>query len=149
NGDNHIDVFLWADAPVGTWTTRLHGESVAVGRYHAWIERDDPAFQSRFTPECAVPATTTGTICNGCKTIAVAAYDAREVSHPIVSFSSEGPTRDGRRKPDISAPGAGIRAARSSRPRPVYREMDGVTVKSGTSMANPHVAGAVALMFEA
>src|SRR5262249_37263409 len=148
NGLNHIDLFLWPDSMIGTWTVRLYGERIVDGRFHAWIEREEAGSQSRFTPGCATPVTTTGTICNGLRTIAVGAYDARVPSHPIVPFSSSGPTRDLRPKPDISAPGAGIRSARSSRPKIGYREMNGQTVKSGTSMASPHVAGTAALMFQ-
>ncbi|MCX6356093.1 MAG: S8 family serine peptidase [Candidatus Aureabacteria bacterium] len=62
----------------------------------------------------------------------------------IASFSSRGPvTVDGsnRRKPDISAPGTNIR---SSVPGSGYEGG-----WSGTSMAGPHVAGAVALLWSA
>ena len=61
----------------------------------------------------------------------------------IAGSSSRGPvTIDGsnRRKPDVSAPGVGIR---SSYPGGGYTNM------SGTSMAGPHVAGAVALLISA
>jgi hypothetical protein len=28
--------------PAGRWTVRLRGREVRDGRYHGWIERDDP-----------------------------------------------------------------------------------------------------------
>ncbi len=149
NGDNQINVFLWPDALVGTWLVRLVGAEVSDGTYHAWIERGLPTTQSRFTIESATPTHTIGSICNGRNTIAVGAYDARLIVPSIVPFSSAGPSRDGRLKPDISAPGAGIRAARSSLPSPNGRQMHALTIKSGTSMAAPHVTGTCALMFEA
>lgn len=68
---------------------------------------------------------------------AVGAYD---VSNQIAFFSSLGPTVDGLTKPNIAAPGVDVR---SSVPG------DGYDVFSGTSMATPHLAGTVALMWSA
>ncbi len=65
-------------------------------------------------------------------------------------FSSLGPTRDGRQKPDIAAPGAWICSVLSSDSAyGLYLlNPDGVHVMNlGTSMAAPHVAGVIALMF--
>jgi subtilisin family serine protease len=149
NGDNNIDIFLWPDAALGTWAVRLHAVRVADGRFHAWIERDDPVHQSRFMAGQSSPFGTTGTLANGVATIAVGAFDARRPSQPLAPFSSAGPTRDLRSKPDVSAPGVGIWAAKSSRNEPTGRDLRGLTVKSGTSMAAPWVSGVVARMLQA
>ncbi len=65
-------------------------------------------------------------------------------------FSSKGPTGDGRRKPDLVAPGEQITSAAAGRMRaavslPAGQEDAAVYVQdSGTSMAAPHVSGVVA-----
>jgi minor extracellular serine protease Vpr len=67
------------------------------------------------------------------------------------AWSSVGPTRDGRLKPDIAAPGQGISSCLSSAADTVgqYSSINPGQkhwVMSGTSMAAPHVTGAVALL---
>jgi phosphatidylserine/phosphatidylglycerophosphate/cardiolipin synthase-like enzyme len=149
NLDNHIDIFLHPGAPTGQWEVVLRASDVVDGRYHAWIERDAacPRCQTHFLHEDANPSSTTGTICNGLRTMAVGAYNPHHADEPIASFSSVGPTRDGRLKPDLCAPGVGILAARSAT-RHADAPSPRLTRMSGTSMAAPHVTGTVALMFE-
>ncbi len=70
----------------------------------------------------------------------VGSYDNTKTNKPLSFFSSSGPTRDGRQKPDLIAPGHHIWAAASRTGTQVVR-------MSGTSMAAPVVTGAIALIF--
>lgn len=87
---------------------------------------------------------------SGCSTVVdpPALYDsatsvgATDGADGIAAFSSRGPvTADGsgRLKPDLVAPGVGIRSA----------ALDGFVAASGTSAATPHVGGAVVLLWSA
>lgn len=71
-----------------------------------------------------------------------AGADVGEGGYFLASFSSRGPTADGRIKPDIVSPGYHITA-------PKANSGDGYVEYSGTSMATPFTAGVVALMLEA
>ncbi len=132
NHDNMIGAFLMSGMPGGRYTLRLTGTVVTNGKFHAWIERDN-SFQSSF-PTPNDNTYTIGSISCGKKVIAVGSYDANAASKPLSYFSSAGPTRDGRKKPEISVPGHNVWAASS-------QTKSGVTRMSGTSMAAPGVAG--------
>lgn len=160
NGLNYIACYLsplFSDDGVigvkaGTWTVRLHGSDVRDGFFHAWIERDDPrrfrhaevvkglALPSYFADSTAVDDSTVSSLATGPSVIGVANLDLEnEAVHPT---SSQGPTRDGRPKPEIAAPGTDIVAASGfNTPGRQWASM------TGTSMASPYVAGVAALMF--
>jgi subtilisin family serine protease len=137
NHDNTIGIFLSPAAVAGVWTVRLHNSTPVATSFHAWIERDDGG-QSTFAPPND-NTHTLGSISCGHETIVVGSYDAHVAGAPLSFFSSAGPTRDNRQKPDISAPGHNVIAAAST-------TITGTTRMSGTSMASPMVTGTVALL---
>ena len=71
---------------------------------------------------------------------------ATDLGDGVAIFSARGPVlRDGsnRIKPDIMAPGVGVRSSSPSLSANLY------TVFGGASAASPHVAGAIALLWSA
>jgi len=73
----------------------------------------------------------------------------REMPHTygVSYFSSRGPTGDGRLKPDLLAPGERIISCAAGRERNRYAALSPEVLyceQSGTSMAAPHVSGAIA-----
>jgi subtilisin family serine protease len=117
--------------------------------FHAWIHSDDPS-QSQFAPADQDPRCTLSGWATGERTIVVGAYDGLSTVRSPAPFTSAGPTRDGRPKPELSAPGVGVEAALSKGDRPLpggWRTASRAPV-SGTSIAAPHVAGAIALLYQ-
>jgi subtilisin family serine protease len=140
NSDNQIDILLNRTLPSGVWQVVLRNVGGQPARFHSWIERDDRG-QGSFAAQDDDRTHTLGSISCGQQTMVVGSYDARVPGKDISFFSSAGPTRDGRQKPEVSAPGHEIIAARS--------RTQGTTRMSGTSMAAPHVTGLAALLLQA
>jgi hypothetical protein len=158
NGCNYLAIYLspllrepsTVGVTAGQWIVRLVGLDVRDGRYECWIERDDPrrvgrigereawVFPSFFSEHSFVDRSTVSSLACGQRIVSVANLD--EQKRRIHITSSQGPTRDGREKPDIAAPGVQIVAAKG------FAEGDAWVGMTGTSMASPHVTGLTGLM---
>ncbi|MFH7015624.1 S8 family serine peptidase [Flavobacterium sp. FlaQc-47] len=143
---NQINILINGKLNSKFWTIELIGKTVKNGRYHCYIERDDGG-QSIFLPAIANKTHTTNSICNSKYSIVVGAYNQTDETKSILSFSSSGPTADGRMKPELVAPGFKIKSSCSSSSRE-NRAANKLTSKSGSSMAAPYVASLVIRMLE-
>jgi subtilisin family serine protease len=147
------------------WRIRITCTRATVGRLDGWFANSGFAeFRSHPLVE---ESRTVGLPATGDGSIAVASHvsrnawqsdsgnqlDARVVLGRSSPFSSIGPSRDGRQKPDISAPGQYVTAALGDQSESA---LDGDRALSasrlltieGTSMAAPVVTGVIALMLQ-
>jgi len=155
NGHNYIAIYLTpfigrevvVGVTAGTWLVRLEGTEIRDGRFHGWIERDDPIaidseryfWPSYFSARSNVDAYSVSSLACGQRIVSVANLD--EAGRRINISSSQGPTRDGRFKPDVAACGTEVSAANG------FGRTDEPWISmTGTSMASPFVAGVVGLM---
>ncbi len=76
--------------------------------------------------------------------VCVGATEGGSSANDMASFSSHGPTPDGRLKPDVTMPGSSIMSAANDGSPSTFNCSE--TSMSGTSMATPGVAGAAALV---
>jgi len=99
-------------------------------------------FPSFFGETSNIDSHSISSLACGHRVIAVSNLD--DARQRVNASSSQGPTRDGRYKPEIAAPGTEIVAANGfSHPDEPWVAM------TGTSMASPYVAGVVGLMLSA
>jgi len=157
NGDNEAFIRLSDLAAGADWEIMI-GDDGGGGRFDMWITAGDAAIAGG---DSMMTIDEPG---NADRVITVGSYNTK-ATWPSLSgtqdytgvyplgalseFSSRGPTRDGRTKPDICAPGAWICAALSENGlwQSYLVHPDGVhTMELGTSMASPHVSGTVAIM---
>lgn len=162
NGANYIAIYLSPNFQpgeirgirAGVWRVRLVGEEIRNGRFHCWIERDDPhefgihegkrifRFPSFFSETSNIDSHSISSLACGRATVAVSNYDA--ATNRMNITSSQGPTRDNRYKPDIAGPGTDIVAANG-----FADDAEDWVSMTGTSMASPYVAGVIGLMLTA
>jgi subtilisin family serine protease len=156
NGDtsDHVDIISMSLGAFGTPdddASQAVDNATAVGVTSAIAAGNNGP--SNYTVQSPGVAATAITVAAACKPDQIG-VDAR-CTQPIASFSSRGPvlTSQGTdlHKPDISAPGVMICAARwgtSFGGEPTCLDNNHVRI-SGTSMATPHVAGAIAILKQA
>lgn len=148
NGATLISLFFSSGS--GTANVQLaRTRNGGTGRVDGYIDLVDGTFNS---------GDESGTItepANADNVIAVGSFNTKTGGNAgavgaISSFSSLGPTRDGRIKPDVAAPGSLIASARSQEKvfEPIEIVDDNHVIMQGTSMASPHVAGIAALVWE-
>jgi subtilisin family serine protease len=167
NGDHNFVVVLEESdgrrITPGVWKLMLRGVQVTNGRADIWsmTNMEEQVF---FTGKSVKDTMKIGSPGASKSAITVASYNTRvkwkdmsgvqrdvEMEPDTISdFSSEGPMRDERRKPDLTAPGAMIVSACSadSSVNPAYAISSAWRVMAGTSMATPFITGVVALLLE-
>ncbi|MEM8796062.1 MAG: S8 family serine peptidase, partial [Pseudomonadota bacterium] len=122
----------------GLWTLEVIGRNVQTetGMVNVWVERNSQRAVKFEVEDVRMTLSVPGTA----QTVITVGATDTGTPWRLNDSSSFGPTRTGGKKPDLCAPGFQIKAARAARNDP-----DAAIAKTGTSMAAPHVTGAIAL----
>ena len=157
NGDNEVLISLSSLMTYTAWSITV-SDAGGGGRFDGWIISNRGKILGGDSNE------TIDEPGNAERVITVGAFNTKAIwpslsgeqdfsdDYPIGDlsvFSSRGPTRDGRQKPELTAPGTWICSSLSVNSSSVRYQThpDGVhTMSLGTSMAAPHVSGVIALM---
>jgi subtilisin family serine protease len=186
NGDRETVAVLSSTTALaeGSWSLMLSGTLIppgATASFDLWSVADDPLKAAAFT-SAADPSKTLAVPATATEAIAVVSYVTKlqwnslrgireyrdEVFGALDSFTSRGPRRTcsfsaacpATPKPELAAPGVGVKSSLSSRIDEALYEtaisiIDDMTdpdrvhfILRGASMAAPHVAGAAALLLQ-
>ncbi len=170
NGDEaYLEVNSTASLPAKGWSVTLKADQInAQGWWDAWTDTITCSYPGSFflpgngydidsSDTVGIPGTARFVVTVGAyisktswKGMNGQTYGRKDIAEGgIAPFSSLGPTRDGRIKPDVVAPGYAIASARSSAIPSTDSDPDQFhRILAGTSMATPHVAGTIALMLQ-
>jgi subtilisin family serine protease len=154
NGATFIDLFFLPGSSGATASIELRRtRNGGTGKVDGYIDELEGTFDTFVTTGTVTePANADGVLAVG--SFNTKTFTGDPASQGISSFSSLGPTRDGRTKPDLTAPGFVIYSARSlEAPDDNYYGIvpgtdNNYAILGGTSMSAPHVAGIAALVWE-
>jgi subtilisin family serine protease len=153
-----------------TWQIRITAHRVLHGEVHAWGHTSSPSNANLLFPGFTDPGFSIGMPGTEERAIVVGSFVSKRQFETnqgtllaqtlsvgqLSPFSSQGPTRIGKQKPDITAPGQYITAALANNSHftnspayiPRHHPTAGYITIQGTSMATPFVAGVIALMLQ-